>query len=141
MQLMPALIKHRIWAGACIIAYHSNVSLDYVVSRDHFTGLLGMTDEFECLRCNPVMQIHTILHDAYSKLKSEYGIGPGYCYPFTLVLKVLNSLPRAYHKELSKAVEDIGLIVGKCKSSIFHHLNPSCTKVFGTHTSYEEEGG
>ena len=69
-------IGHRIRKSACIVSYHTEVSPDYVVSRDQFIGLLGLTDELECLRSSPVMQIH----DAYGKLRSEYGIGPGYCY-------------------------------------------------------------
>ena len=77
---IPRMERKRIWASACIVAYHADVSPDYVISRDHLIGLLGLSDEFECVRCSPVMQLHAILHDAYAKLRSEYGIGPGYCY-------------------------------------------------------------
>ena len=57
-------IERRIWASSCIVAYHRGVSPDYVISKDPFVGLLGMSDECECLRYSPVMRIHAILHDA-----------------------------------------------------------------------------
>ena len=63
--------------SACTVAHHED---EYVISRDPFVGLLGMNNKFECLRCSPVMQILAILHDAYVKLRSEYGMGPGYLY-------------------------------------------------------------
>ena len=113
MELMLASmtgIEHRIWAIACIVAYQGNVSPDYIVSRDHFISLLGMTDEMECLRCSRVMQIHAILHDAYSKLKSKYGIGPRYCYALPSCSRF--SSPYLGHitglpLELSKVAENI----------------------------------
>ena len=83
MELMPASmsgLEPRIWASTCIVAYHGDVSPNYVVSRDQFIGLLRMMDEFECLRCSQVMQMHAIFHEAYGKLKFEYGIGPRYCH-------------------------------------------------------------
>ena len=45
-------IDRWIWASVCIVAYHSGVSPNYVVSRDWYIGLLGLTDELECLRCS-----------------------------------------------------------------------------------------
>ena len=83
MQLMLpniAGMERRIWASACIVAHQGEVSPDYVLSKDPFIGLLRMSDECECLRFSRVMQIHAILHDAYGKLWSEYGISSGYFY-------------------------------------------------------------
>ena len=30
------------------------------------------------------MGIHAVLYDAFGKLRSEYGVGPGYCYAINL---------------------------------------------------------
>ena len=61
-------IERRIYASACIVSHYTEYSVDYIVLRDPFIGLLGMRDECECLGCSPVMKIHAILHDAYGKL-------------------------------------------------------------------------
>ena len=73
-------IQPRIYASACIASYYAGHLVDYVVSEDPYIRLLGMRDECECLRCSSVMKIHAVLHDAYGKLRSEYRMGPGYCY-------------------------------------------------------------
>ena len=92
MELMPpniAGIERRIWASACIVTYHGDVTPEYVISRDPFVGLLGMNDELECLNCSPVVQIHVILHDAYGKLRSEYRMGHRYLYAIPYCLPYL----------------------------------------------------
>ena len=38
--------------NACIISHYMDVSMDYIISKDTFNGLLGqrLRDKFECLR-------------------------------------------------------------------------------------------
>ena len=41
MEVIPGPIlgiQRRIWVSACTVAYHGDVSFDYVVSRDQFIG-------------------------------------------------------------------------------------------------------
>ena len=89
-ELMPPGvlgIERRIYASTSIVSYHTNVSVDCIISKNPFIGLLGLSDEFECFRCSRVMQIYPLeilLHNAYGKLRSEYGVGPGYCYALPL---------------------------------------------------------
>ena len=79
MELMPQGVKgvecRNMPLPVSSLSHHTEILIDYLISKNTFISLVGLKNEFECLRCSPV--IHEVLHDAFDKLRSEYGLGPG----------------------------------------------------------------
>ena len=91
--------------------------LDYVVKTIPFGGIIGIDnsklDYF--FRYFKLIRLHAILHDASGFVKSNYNIGPGYCYALSFMPISINNcflghvsglLYCLYHKLFHKSLYD-----------------------------------
>ena len=57
-------------------------NLEEILSDEPYIGLLGQTDEFESFHNIRFLRLHAILHDAYGRAYTKYGVDRGYVYCF-----------------------------------------------------------
>ena len=66
-----------------ILSRHGiDVSFEKVLKEEPYIGLLGQSDEFEMFHTISFLRLHAILHDAYGRIYTKYGLDRGYCYAF-----------------------------------------------------------
>jgi len=57
-------------------------SIEEILRDEPFIGLLGQTDEFEVFHRIRFLRLHAVLHDAYGRVYTKYGVDRGYIYCF-----------------------------------------------------------
>lgn len=91
-HLYPHVNKKSI-LSAClyktILDEHSIfITVDSFLQEEEYIGLLGSTDECECLNNLSFMRTHAIIHDAFGRVFTKYKVGRGYCYALKKILLV-----------------------------------------------------
>ena len=80
-------IPHRELCSALAYQYilrENNISksVEEILRDEPFIGLLGQTDEFEGFHRVRFLRLHAVLHDAYGRVYTKYGVDRGYIYCF-----------------------------------------------------------
>ena len=80
-------VPHRELCSALAYQYllrqHSvSKTLRDILDDEPFIGLLGPHDEFESFHKIRFLRLHAILHDAYGRVYTKYGLDRGYLYCF-----------------------------------------------------------
>ena len=57
-------------------------NIQEILADEPFIGLLGPHDEFEAFHKVRFLRLHAVLHDAYGRVFTKYGLDRGYLYCF-----------------------------------------------------------